>query len=124
MSLPKNKAETLATMQQHQVTQAGPPWPGTGQRTGVLTGMLRSENGGVGRRLVQYAHVVDGETEVQSEEQTYPGTHGPGSDSGTGILICSSIFFLSHPALGMNILVSVDCDLDVFTLSSLMLDSL
>lgn len=80
-------------------------------------GVLTFENFGAGSRLVQCAHVVDGETEAQSKERTSPGTHGPGGNAGTGSVVCSPALFLLHLALRMQILISTEFNLDVLILS-------
>lgn len=74
--------------------------------------MLKSKNSGARRRLVQYVHTVDGETEAQREEGTYPGTHGSGGNTGVefGFVVLD---FLPPLAAGMNIPKGADCDLDV-----------
>ena len=65
------------------------------------------------------AQVVDRETEAQSKNVTHRDTW-PWWQPWDGILVCSSVLFLPHLALGTNILVSADFDLNMFILSSQM----
>ena len=86
-------------------------------------GMLKSKNPGAGRKLVQCVHIVDGETEAQSEERTYPGTRGSGGNTGAEFWF-ATLYFLPHLAAGMNIPRGADCDLDVFLPGTQMLHPL
>lgn len=52
--------------------------------------MLKSKSSGAGRRLVQYVHLVDQETEAQSKGRTYPGDTWLWSQHWGGILVCNS----------------------------------
>lgn len=82
-------------------------------------GTLKSENFVAARRPVQWAHIAR-ETEAQSKQRT----QGPVEALGWQFWFAVLYFLSPHLGLGTNIMVSAKCHLDLFILSSQVINPL